>query len=248
MIRDKLIDTAVRLGIDEQLRGIRATLYPKYRHDRIEGQNLRLLLKSVLTENSNCVDVGAYRGRILAEIVRVAPYGRHIAYEPLPHIHRYLVEHFPSVEIRLAAVSNEEGEKSFTYVKNMPGRSGFLERSYPARQHIEKLTVRTETLDGNLPAGYVPALIKIDVEGAEHQVIEGAIETISKYKPVVLFEHGKGGAAHYNTQPHHIYELLHDQAGLSIFDLDGNGPYTLGQLEDAYVLDDRWDYVARPCP
>lgn len=246
MFRDRLIDTAIKLGFDDQLRSLRATLHPLYRRQRFDNQNLRLLLETVLTEESNCIDVGAYRGRVLAEIVRVAPRGRHIAYEPLPHTHKYLVEHFPSVEVRLAAVSNEEGERSFTYVKNMPARSGFRERPYSGHQQIEKLTVRTETLDRNLPAGYVPALIKIDVEGAERQVIEGAIETISKYKPVVLFEHGKGGAAHYDAQPRHIYELLHGEAGLFIFDLDGNGPYTLDELEEAYVRDERWDYVARP--
>jgi Methyltransferase FkbM domain len=91
----------------------------------------------------------------------------------------------------------------------------------------------------------VPALIKIDVEGAERQAIEGAIETISKYKPIVIFEHGKGGATHYGTSPRDIYELLHDLAGLRIFDLDGNGPYNLSQFEESYALDNRWDYVAR---
>lgn len=245
MLRDKLIDAAVRFGIDEQLRGMRATLHPNYRHDRNEAQKLRSLLTSVLKEDSNCIDIGAFRGRVLAEIVRAAPHGRHIAYEPLPYLHRYLVDHFPSVEVRLAAVSNEEGEASFSYVKNVPGRSGFRARAYSGRQQIEKLTVRTEALDHSLPVGYAPALIKIDVEGAERQVIEGAIESISKYKPVVIFEHGKGGAVHYDTQPHHIYELLHEQAGLLIFDLDGNGPYTLGQFEEAFDRDERWDYVAR---
>ena len=245
MLRDILINTADKLGIDGQLRSIRAALYPSHRRNRIDGQNMRLLLESVLAEDSNCVDIGAYRGRVLAEIVRLAPHGKHIAYEPLPHIHSYLVDRFPSIEVRRVAVSNEEGERSFTYVKNVTGRSGFREISYPKQPQIEKLTVRTVTLDSNLPDGYVPTLIKIDVEGAERLVIEGAIETISKYKPIVIFEHGKGSAAHYGTQPHHIYELLQDKAGLRIFDLDGNGPYTLSQFEESYAQDERWDYVAR---
>ncbi len=246
MLRDKLIDTAIRIGIDDRLRSMRATIFPKYKHDRHENENLRKLLESVLQEDSNCIDIGAYRGRILAEILCVAPRGKHIAYEPLPHIYTYLVEHFPSVDVRQAAVSNEVGETSFIYVKNMPAESGLRARSHARQGQSEKLIVRTEMLDRCLPAGYVPALIKVDVEGAERQVFEGAIGTISKYKPVIIFEHGKGGAAHYNTQPYHIYKLLHDEAGLQIFDLDGNGPYTLSQLEEAYTLDERWDYVARP--
>lgn len=246
MLRDRLIDTAIRLGIDDQLRSIRATLHPVYRQQQVDNQNLRTLLQSTLTTYSNCIDIGAYRGRVLKEILCIAPRGRHIAYEPLPHLYKYLVDHFPAVDVRLAAVSNEEGQTTFTYVKNIPARSGLHERVFVEKEQVEKLTVRTETLDRNLPAGYVPALIKIDVEGAERQVLEGAIETISLHKPTIIFEHGKGGASHYGTQPRHIYELLHDEAGLKIFDMDGNGPYTLAQLEETFEKDDRWDYVARP--
>jgi FkbM family methyltransferase len=246
MLKEILINTAVRLGIDDQLRSVCAPLNYSLRRDRIDNQNLRLLLAFALTEDANCIDIGAHKGAALAEMVRVAPYGKHIAYEPLPLLHKYLVDHFPIVEVRLAAVSNEEGETSFTYVKNLPTMSGFRQRSYPMQPRIEKMTVRTETLDGSLPTGYVPALIKIDVEGAERLVIEGAIETISKYKPIVVFEHGRGSSDHYDTQPCHIYELLHDEAGLRIFDMDGNGPYSLGQLEETYARCDRWNYVARP--
>jgi hypothetical protein len=51
--------------------------------------------------------------------------------------------------------------------------------------------VATERLDETLPAGYMPRLIKIDVEGAERQVIEGAIEAISRCKPAVWFDHAQ---------------------------------------------------------
>ena len=246
MLRDKLIDTAFKLGIDEQLRSIRAALLPRYKHDRSESENLRKLFNSVLKEDSNCIDIGVYRGRILEELIHFAPHGRHIAYEPLPRLHKYLSERFPSVDVRQAAVSNVVGETSYTYVKNMPAESGFRERFHSGEQQIEKLTVRTETLDRCLPDGYIPTLIKIDVEGAELQVFEGAIETISRYKPIIIFEHGKGGATYYDTQPQQIYQLLNDKAGLRIFDLDGNGPYTLDQFEQAFARDARWDYIARP--
>ena len=246
MLKEIVLDAAVRLGIDDQLRSVCGPLFPSYRRDRIDNQNLRLLMAFALTEDSNCIDIGSHKGAVLAEMVRVAPCGKHIAYEPLPFLYKYLVDHFPSVDVRHAAVSNEEGETSFTYVKNLPTHSGFRETSYPVEPQVEKMTVRTETLDGSLPAGYVPALIKIDVEGAERLVIEGAIETISKYKPIIVFEHGRVGAGHYGTQPCQIYELLYDKAGLRIFDLDGNGPYTLGQFEETYAQGNRWNFVARP--
>ncbi len=246
MLRDKLIDTATRLGVDDQLRRMRAAMVPRYRHDRVESDNLRKLLKSVLKEDSNCIDIGAYRGRVLAEILRVAPRGKHIVYEPLPHLNKYLRERYPFIDIRLAAVSNEEGETSFTYVKNIPAESGFRERFHTEDQQIEKLAVKTEALDRCLPDGYIPALIKIDVEGAELQVFKGAIETITRYKPVIVFEHGKGGAVYYDTQPQQIFQILTERAGLRIFDMNGSGPYTVEQFADAFAKDATWDYVARP--
>ena len=76
----------------------------------------------------------------------------------------------------------------------------------------------------------MPALIKIDVEGAELQVLEGAKRTITQHKPTVIFEHGASTAAYYGTLPSAIFKLLSD-AGLRIFDIDGNGPYPLEDFE-----------------
>lgn len=244
-LRERLIDRAVKLGIDDQLRTFRDSLpTPARQKNRFADLSLRLLLSFTLAEDANCIDVGAYRGKVLSEILRVAPHGKHIAYEPQPEKYKDLVRRFPSVEVRQAALSNQQGEATFNYVKNLPGYSGLRKISYPRQPQIEILTVRTEKLDDNLPEGYIPNLIKIDVEGAEGLVLEGAIKTITRYKPIIVFEHGKAGAQHYNTGPHRIYELLHDEAGLRIFDMDGNGPYSLSQFEDTCARDERWDYVA----
>jgi FkbM family methyltransferase len=244
-LRDRLIERAVKLGIDDQLRTIRDSLpTPARQRNRFADLSLRLLLSFTLAENANCIDIGAYRGKVLSEMIRVAPYGKHIAYEPQPEKHKELVERFPSVDIRQTALSNQKGEATFNIVKNLPGYSGLREISYPREPQIEKLTVRTETLDESLPTGYVPALIKIDVEGAEGFVLEGGIKTITQYKPIIVFEYGKAGAQHYDTGPRHFYELLHDEVGLRIFDMDGNGPYSLAEFEDTCARDERWDYIA----
>jgi hypothetical protein len=89
-------------------------------------------------------------------------------------------------------------------------------------------------------------LIKIDVEGAEREVLEGAIRTITKHRPIVIFEHGRGASARYGTQPRHIYELLCVQGGLRLFDIDANGPLSLSEMEGIYARGALWNFFARP--
>ena len=67
-----------------------------------------------------------------------------------------------------------------------------------------------------MPKDFPIHFMKIDVEGAELQVLRGAIQTILKYKPVIVFEHGLGAADHYGTKPEDIYDFLVSECGLSI--------------------------------
>jgi FkbM family methyltransferase len=212
--------------------------------DKQDMEHLRLLLAFTLSANSNCIDVGAHVGEVLTEIVRCAPKGSHIAYEPLPNLNRQLVKNFPEVDVRLAALSNRSGDASFTHVRSNPGYSGFKERSYPGHEQLQIITVRTEALDSSLPDNYIPSLIKIDVEGGEQQVIEGAIGTIAMHKPIVIFEHARDAAPHYGTGPENIFQLLCVEAGLRIFDIDGNGPHTLEDFSRTFEAGNLWIYVA----
>src|SRR5205823_5865496 len=153
---------------------------------------------------------------------------------------------FPSVDVRQAAVSNRSGETTFTIVHDAPALSGFRNRWQTEGDHrTETLAVRMEALDTDLPADYIPKFIKVDVEGAEQLVFEGAVETIKKHKPIVMFEHGKGGAEHYSTEPADVYAILTDQCGLHIYGLKGDGPLSLAEFEEAFERNEQWDFVAR---
>jgi hypothetical protein len=84
----------------------RAT-WPRYR--AVDDRDRRLMiaiLSYVLREDSCCVDVGAHTGDLLAQMVRLAPRGRHWAFEPLPHLAADLRQRFPTVEVREAALSD----------------------------------------------------------------------------------------------------------------------------------------------
>jgi FkbM family methyltransferase len=215
------------------------------RQNRRDDQRVRVLAAAVLRADSNCVDIGANEGVLLAIFAELAPRGRHIAYEPVSGISARLAERFPDVEIRCAAVSDHVGEAQFVVNRRLPSRSGLLAVGNRPKD-TEKVRVPVESLDSSLPAGYVPRLIKIDVEGAEHLVLRGGLESIREHRPLIIFEHQRSTAMHYGTAPSDVFGLLVDELGMRIFDLEGGGPYSLSRFEQAYESGSHWNFLAAP--
>lgn len=203
------------------------------------------IIEQSLGRTGNLIDVGAHAGEIIGAALRSSPDGSHIAYEPIPAYAQVLRERYPHIRVREIALSNENGVCAFQWATKLPGYSGLKERTYPGDPGIETIQVTTRRLDDDLPAGYVATVIKIDVEGAEGLVFEGALETLRRHRPVVIFEHGQGGSDLYGTRPSDVYKLLCDEVGLRLFDLDGN-QLTLEGLEASYYQGFGWNYVARP--
>jgi len=242
---------ATAVGIEQPARALLTTW--RRRRSRVfdrtwkDHEHLRMLLAFALPADANCIDVGAANGKVLSEIVRVAPRGRHIAYEPLEVFNAALRLRFPGVDVRRHALSDADGETTFTYVKERPWVSGFRRPDYWASgSTVETITVRTERLDDHLPEGYVPHLIKVDVEGAEELVFRGALRTIVRHRPIIAFQHGRGSSEYYGTKPGDIFRLLTSDAGMRIFDMDGGGPYTRLAFEAAYDTNSYFHFIARP--
>jgi FkbM family methyltransferase len=215
--------------------------------DHQDNVNMRRLVAFLLREDDNCLDVGANVGGLLTEICRAAPRGRHVAFEPIPGLAEQLAERFPDVEVRQAAASNRFGTAAFAHVHGpAEGWSGLKFRPHPAidDRDVEEITVRLEPIDEVVDPELAPRLMKIDVEGAEQQVIEGALRTITTHRPVIVFEHGAGSADVFGTGPDDVWRLLVEEAGLRIFDLDGDGPYTRDDLRRNFHEATRVNFVA----
>lgn len=242
--RQTTLRAARAAGLEPRLRRVQAALEPKTaRRDRRDNEHLRVLLAGALAADADCIDVGANVGEVLSDIVRLAPRGRHIAYEPLPDLAERLRERFPGVEVRNAALSDHEGEATFHRVKRAAAHSSLSPLDHSGDE-LEPFTVALETLDSSLPDGLAPAFVKIDVEGAEEQVLLGALETLRAHQPIVVLEHG-AGAAYFGTTSERIHELLGDGAGLRVFDILGNGPLDGPAFAAEVAGGEVWTFVAR---
>jgi FkbM family methyltransferase len=232
------------LGVAGALRAVRGRVVRTARRNRTDDRNLTLLLSFVLREDSNCVDIGAYDGSVLRQMTRFAPRGHHVAFEPLPYLHARLATEFPDVDVRGSALSDVEGTAPFTHVVSRPGYSGFKMRIPAANERIETFDVAVTSLDDALAPGFRPTLVKIDVEGAEYQVLKGGRKILAETQPYLVFEFGAASAAHYGTTPDDMFSLVTDDIGLRIYDLDGAGPYSRAAFRAVYETDTRFNFVA----
>jgi FkbM family methyltransferase len=170
------------------------------------------IINEVLNDTSNTIDVGCFRGEILDLFIDRAPNGNHFAIEPIPDNFKNLLEKYRShnrVKLFNMAASDTEGKSSFNHVISNPSYSGLKKRDYDLPNEVDQqITVDTNLLDNVIPKDLKIDLIKIDVEGAEYLVMQGAQKLIRQWKPIIIFEHGLGGSNHYGNGPNKVFEFL----------------------------------------
>jgi FkbM family methyltransferase len=245
-LRATLKRVVAEVGLEAPARRLSRALEPAATtRDRRDNDHLRAILAATLAPDANCVDVGANVGDVLADMVRLAPRGRHIAFEPVPALAKGLAARFPGVEVRAVALGDDDQPADFVHVITRPGWSGLRERPYPGDERTERLTVDVARLDDALPEGYVPAFVKIDVEGGELDVLHGARRTLAAHHPVLAIEHGLGSADYFGARPEALHALL-SELGYRVFDLDGDGPYSSAELVETFETGRRVNFLARP--
>lgn len=223
---------------------------------RIRRRNARYdewtseIIRRVLGPSGNAVDVGCFRGKLLEAMVRQAPQGHHVACEPNPELAASLRERFPGVTVHEVAVSDEPGTSEFHVLAQLPAQSGLLRRPTDSASDVRVIQVRVETLDRLLQDAGRIDLVKIDVEGAEVNVLFGTRETLCRWQPVVVFEHGVRTSQPYGTTPEMLFDLLAD-CGLNVSLLDrwlaGAAPFTRQHfLDEKYDVRRHWMFVASP--
>lgn len=140
-------------------------------------------------------DVGANVGFLSVLAGRlIGPSGRIVAFEPFPNnvkclTHNLEINEFKNSEVHAVAVGERDGTAGFMVTEESGlGKLAGYERDHDVIQ--DKIDVPIRTLDGlheekKFPP---PTVIKIDVEGAEVEVLNGARHTIADAKPLLFIE------------------------------------------------------------
>lgn len=241
-----LLKEKLKRLLREVLLYLKWDLSANIRNDRLTIAALQKLLK----QNSNCIDIGAHKGEITKLILQFAPEGKHYAFEPIPEYYNLLNSIYgDQVIVRSDALSNEDGTDDFHVLRNDKAYSGLQKRTYlSANPQVSIIKVQKARLDDVLLESFQPDFIKIDVEGGEFQVLQGAKEILQKHHPAIIMEFGLGAADHYGVTPEMMYDLLVGELGYTIYGLaayvDDKRAHTLESFSNCYETNEEYYFVA----
>lgn len=158
----------------------------------------RDIIRAVLPAGGVALDIGANVGWHTLLMARCAGEGgRILAAEANPSVRRRLegnvrLNRFQRIEIIPYAVAESEGSVEFRGPSADSAGSGDGHMlAAGAQDRREIIRVETRSVDAICDAARVERLdlIKIDVEGFEWPVLQGADRTIAKFRPHIVFEY-----------------------------------------------------------
>jgi FkbM family methyltransferase len=192
------------------------------------------LVQSLLGPGMNFIDIGAHIGQYaLVGSEQVGPEGRVHAFEPDPETFSWFASnvernHLRNVVMNQMALSSEPGVLDFYISKvNDIGSNSLREpRRFSGQVHkVECVLLDDYVRDQGIDQVH---LIKMDVEGAEHSVFEGAHELLSSpNRPILMVE--------FEETRQKVFGYSCEKLAA---DLEGHG-YTLFMIEDGRLIPHR---------
>lgn len=141
-------------------------------------------------------DIGSNIGFHALTANQVIKTGTIYAFEPMPFVRDIFEKHISlnsklitsnNIKLLPFAVSKNEGHIEFSNDTEHREGNTYIKESYVFAGTKNKIQVACRSIDGLIAAGYQkPDIIKIDVEGAEYDVLLGAKNTLQQCQPYIL--------------------------------------------------------------
>lgn len=161
--------------------------------DRYEPDTMRLINKYKFPVG-NYFDIGANSGIYSLMLAKFNPGAVIHAFEPVPRNLKYFKKYiasnnFSNIKLNDVALSDKTGEIEFNFQDSITLPLGGSLRDDISNPDL-KIIVKTITLNSYVLKNSLESVdfIKIDTEGAENEVLCGALDTIKKYKPIIVLE------------------------------------------------------------
>ncbi|HOE15512.1 MAG TPA: FkbM family methyltransferase, partial [Candidatus Paceibacterota bacterium] len=192
------------------LKGVSLLLTEEYKRIAYPSGNTDLQMINDISINSPSgkiiFDVGTFVGAsslIFSKLVGLK--GKVLGFEPNPFNRNRSfinISNNPSLSKNIfiypIAIGDDEGDREMLLSSEID--SGYSSTSRLKGSHsklhdselpegFEKIFVKVKTLDAFVKENrIIPDIIKVDIEGAEHNFLLGGLETLRKYKPVLYIE------------------------------------------------------------
>lgn len=170
-----------------------------------------------LSELSNkFLDIGANMGFYAIGAALVNKNIEVIAFEPNPGIRNSLSENIRlnnverNIQILEFALSNFSGNANFSVPAFTGSGGGSLMNLHPEEGLPTEFSVSVEKLDNLSTKTSGTDLVKIDVEGAEFQLLQGAMQTLKATRPTIVIELLRKWMNPFGTTPQDVIDLLSD--------------------------------------
>lgn len=183
------------------------------------GSYESLLERSILglsEVSKKFLDIGANMGFYAIGAALVNKNIEVIAFEPNPEIRNSLNENIrlnnveQNIQILEFALSNFSGNANFSVPAFTGSGGGSLMNLHPEEGSPSEFSVSVERLDNLSAKTYGADLVKIDVEGAEFQLIQGAIQTLKATHPTIVIELLRKWMNPFGSTPQDVIDLLSD--------------------------------------
>ncbi|MFW9794936.1 MAG: FkbM family methyltransferase [Candidatus Thorarchaeota archaeon] len=171
------------------------------------------IVRDLVNDGDTVFDVGANLGWYTTLIgKRIGPHGSVVGIEPLPSVFSLLKKNISLNELENVILLNKAvaGKTESGFIHLFEGEPDTHASIKPlGRTKLKRISIQLCTIDSIInELDLHPNFVKIDVEGAEMELLDGAISLLSETRPIIMLEVHFGTAKDSGHSPLYVLNRI----------------------------------------